>query len=284
MTPGIFGAFWNRHFGDSLREIEADSLAYRQSAAGRRPDRKTIAVLVTVAVCLALHNYASQPVRFIGSAGFVARHAAGDDRAAAVRQTLADWGADQADSLTWWATCTVFSYAIVPMLVVKLVLRENLRDYGAKFRGLRRSWPIYAIFIGVMIPIVAVVSSEERFQQTYPFYRIHSADQVGAGFLRWELLYALQFVALEFFFRGFLLHGTKHRFGIYSAFVMVIPYCMIHFQKPIPEAAASILAGIALGFVSLTTRSIWLGAALHITVAWSMDFATLARRGMLEFS
>ena len=47
---------------------------------------------------------------------------------------------------------------------------------------------------------------------------------------------------------------------------------------------SSILAGIALGFVSLTTRSIWLGAALHITVAWSMDFATLARRGMLEFS
>ena len=96
------------------------------------------------------------------------------------------------------------------------------------------------------------------------------------------MLYALQFVALEFFFRGFIVHGTKHRFGIYSTFVMMIPYCMIHFQKPLPETCASIAAGIALGFVSLSTRSVWLGAALHISVAWGMDFATLARRGMLQ--
>ena len=31
-----------------------------------------------------------------------------------------------------------------------------------------------------------------------------------------------------------------------------------------------------LGFMSLKTRSIWMGAALHIAVAWSMDFAALA--------
>ena len=40
---------------------------------------------------------------------------------------------------------------------------------------------------------------------------------------------------LEFFFRGFILHGTKQRFGFYAIFVMIIPYCMIHFGKPIVE-------------------------------------------------
>jgi membrane protease YdiL (CAAX protease family) len=62
---------------------------------------------------------------------------------------------------------------------------------------------------------------------------------------------------------------------------MMLPYCMIHFTKPLPEACASIVAGLALGLMSLKTRSIWLGAALHITVALSMDLASLARQGFL---
>jgi membrane protease YdiL (CAAX protease family) len=60
---------------------------------------------------------------------------------------------------------------------------------------------------------------------------------------------------------------------------MMVPYCMIHFTKPLPECCASIVAGLALGFMSLKTRSIWLGAALHISVALSMDFTSLWRQG-----
>src|SRR5439155_23413116 len=131
------------------------------------------------------------------------------------------------------------------------------------------------------VPLVALCSGAERFQDVYPFYRIHSRDQVGAEFVRWEVLYALQFVALEFFFRGFIVHGTKHRFGAYAVFVMVIPYCMIHYHKPMPEAFASIVAGVGLGLVSLVTRSIWPGAALHIMVALGMDLSCLVRKGMI---
>ena len=277
-------AIWNRYFGESLRKIEAESLAYRQSEAGRGPDWKTVAVLVTAAVCLTIQNYAGHPSRVKGVAGFAVRTVAGDDSAVVVQRTLDDWGNNQGDALTWWAACTLLTYTIIPILVIKLGLRERLRDYGTKVRGIHKSWPVYAAFVAIMVPIVAVVSAEDRFQETYPFYKINSRDQVGKELLRWELLYALQFVALEFFFRGFIVHGTKHRFGIYSTFVMMVPYCMIHYLKPLPEASASIVAGIALGFVSLTTRSVWLGAALHISVAWSMDTATLARRGLLNFT
>ncbi len=45
-------------------------------------------------------------------------------------------------------------------------------------------------------------------------------------------------------------------------------------ERPRPRA------GVLLGFMSLKTRSIWLGAALHISVAWVMDFASLYRRGL----
>ena len=52
-------------------------------------------------------------------------------------------------------------------------------------------------------------------------------------------------------------------------------------NQPMPEAFASIVAGLALGYMSLRTRSIWLGAAIHVTVAISMDFASLWRQGRL---
>ena len=58
---------------------------------------------------------------------------------------------------------------------------------------------------------------------------------------------------------------------------MTVPYCMIHFGKPMPETFGAIGAGVVLGFMSLKTRSIWLGAMLHVAVAWSMDAAALWR-------
>lgn len=284
MLPRIAITFWNRYFGDAFRQIETESLVYRQSEAGHRFDWKTVMVLVTAAACLTAQKYASHPVRVKGTVGFVVRTVAGDDHAAAALRTLDRWATNQSDTLTWWAANSVVTLAIIPILVLKLGFRESLSDYGTKVHGIHKSWPVYLLFVAVMVPIVAVMSADEGFQRTYPFYRVGSSDQIGPEFLRWELCYAMQFVALEFFFRGFIVHGTKHRFGIYSTFVMMIPYCMIHFQKPLPESCGAIAAGIALGFVSLSTRSVWLGAALHITVAWGMDFATLTRRGLLHFN
>lgn len=95
------------------------------------------------------------------------------------------------------------------------------------------------------------------------------------NFWTWEALYFCQFFALEFFFRGFMVHGLKHRFGIYSVLVMMIPYCMIHFGKPLPETLAAILAGLVLGILSLKTHSILLGVAIHYSVGLMMDLAAL---------
>ena len=63
-----------------------------------------------------------------------------------------------------------------------------------------------------------------------------------------------------------------------AIFVMMVPYCMLHFGKPMPETFGAIIAGIVLGFACLKTGSIWLGAAIHIAVAWSMDTLVLLHR------
>ena len=136
--------------------------------------------------------------------------------------------------------------------------------------------------LAAMAAPTAAVSFLPSFQQTYPIYR---PGFVGAAtgwplWLTWpvhETSYAMRFVSVEFFFRGFMVHGTKHRFGSMAIFVMMVPYCMIHFGKPMAETFGAIGAGLVLGFTSLKTRSIWLGAAIHIGVAWTMD--TLATWG-----
>ena len=89
--------------------------------------------------------------------------------------------------------------------------RAKVADYGLKFKGVLRAWPLYGLFVLVMAPLVWFFSMEDRFQQTYPFVRFSDPDDVRANLWKWELTYAAQFVALEFFFRGFLLQSLRRQ-------------------------------------------------------------------------
>ena len=57
-----------------------------------------------------------------------------------------------------------------------------------------------------------------------------------------------------------MLHGIKKQFGFYSIFIMIIPYVMIHFNKPFPEIIGAIFAGLILGVLSLQ-KSIYLAGS-----------------------
>ncbi|HEY1188624.1 MAG TPA: CPBP family intramembrane glutamic endopeptidase [Gemmata sp.] len=278
---GLFTRLWETWLAAPIRKVEADALAYRLSDAGRRTDWRTPAVLITAAVCLTVQNYTSNPSAVLDAVKFCGRLVGAPETGAAAEQALRRWSWDQLSSRIWWAWVSVLTYAGLPLVVLVLGFRAPLKEYGLKLTGVFNAWPLYALFVLVMAPLVWYCSAGERFQHTYPFVRFHSPAEVREQLWKWELSYAAQFVALEFFFRGFVVHGTKHRFGVYSVFVMTFPYVMIHFGKPWPETCASIIAGVVLGYMSLATRSVWLGASLHIAVAWGMDFACLARRGLL---
>jgi membrane protease YdiL (CAAX protease family) len=272
---------WNRWFGDPLRKVEAESLAFRASPAGQSLDIKTIGVILTAAACLTIQNFAMTPERNTPLLGYVAEQLDGPEARHAVYAQLNEWGRDRGTRLTWAGSCMILTYTVLPFLAIKLVFREKLRDYAIGIRGVIRDWPVYLAFACIMVPLVWLCSSEAHFQSVYPFYKAETREEIDGMFWRWEVIYAFQFMSLEFFFRGFMVHGTKHRFGAYSVFVMVIPYCMIHYQKPWLEACGSVLAGVGLGAVSLVTRSIWPGAALHILVAYGMDFGVLYRKGLI---
>ena len=70
--------------------------------------------------------------------------------------------------------------------------------------------------------------------------------------------------------------------GVNAIFVMIIPYCMIHYGKPLPETIGAMGAGILLGTIAIGTRSIWGGVIVHVPVAVTMDVLAL-RDGCPEF-
>lgn len=176
--------------------------------------------------------------------------------------------------LAYWVLATALAYLVVPGLYARWVMGLKGEDIGLSTEGLWRHAWIYALMFLVVLPAVWGASQFKSFQQMYPFYE--HAGRSALDFVAWQLMYGLQFICLEYLFRGILIHGLKRRVGIYAIVVSVIPYCMIHFGKPLPEALGAIVAGLALGICSLLTGSIWLGAAIHISVAVTMDvFAIL---------
>ena len=280
-TPtGLLLRFWQWQFAGPLGRVDQEAQATMASEAGRAADRKVIIVLLTVALCLTTLRYIRMGDVLAQGLSLVAT-VTGSSNLTSWSERVEQAAHTPIGHLFFWCLGCLLTYLVIPILVVRLFLRERLQDYGLKLQGAFAGFWLYALMLLVMLPLVYLVSADHHFQQTYPFYPLSSGEALWPTFWCWEVLYAMQFFALEFFFRGFILHGTRHRFGVHAVFVMMVPYCMIHFGKPMPEALAAIVAGIVLGFMSLKTRSIWLGAAIHVTVAWSMDFASLWRKGIL---
>jgi membrane protease YdiL (CAAX protease family) len=243
-------------FWDNWKAIDVE--ADRDRAANPRAyDVRPLVVLVAVCVALSLQEYVGQ--------GFV----------------FADWFPDyargeyaQLKRFAWWSGWRFIGYVIVPIGVIWMLPGERVRDYFISFKGITKKLPIYLGLYLIVLPAVLIASRTQSFYLTYPFYKW--ANRSAFDFWVWEALYALQFVSLEFFFRGFMLKALRERLGSAAIFVMVVPYCMIHFGKPMAETFGAIIAGIVLGTLAMRTRSIWGGVFVHVAVALTMDALALS--------
>ena len=170
--------------------------------------------------------------------------------------------------LGWVLSCWV-GFLIIPVIFIKLSGGE-LKNFGFKTQDFWIHLKIYIGFFILMLPLIYMASRQESFRQVYPF--IPDVGKSMSHFLIWEIGYVSQFFCLEFFFRGYLLYTLEKESHHWMAVaIMVVPYAMIHFHKPMLESFGAIGAGLILGHFSLKYRS-WLGGALlHSLVAVSMD-------------
>lgn len=178
-----------------------------------------------------------------------------------------------------WGWSTSFFYLVPALFWLWLTGQNPARGMGWTFQGISHHWPVYIIMTLVMVPALVWAAQQPSFLRHYPFYKIPSQYPLWPRFFVWEMAYVFQFFALESFFRGFVVGQLGRVIGGSAVPVAMIPYCMIHFGKPLPETCASILAGLGLGTLSYRSGCILPGAVLHITVAITMDMASLVHQG-----
>lgn len=268
---------WRRYVIDVARTSDAESDAYRATVSGEEANRVVAIVLVTSAIALSVINFYAKDWTWlpalVGRLGFGVAEA----RLFDAFTTDPAW---QFNGLALWTGVQLVAYVAMPLVAIRF-MRMKVGDFGLRWRGIGAHWKVYALLLAVSVPVVVWVSASEAFLVRYPFLDLAPGERLWPYMTAWWVLYALQFVALEFFFRGFMVHGLKWRMGYAAVFVMIVPYNMIHFSKPFLEAMGAIVGGVTLGTLSLKTRSVWWGALLHIAVAATMDGMALFHKGVI---
>jgi membrane protease YdiL (CAAX protease family) len=258
-------------FRGTWREIDEEAVRERSAMLAKgKGDPRPMVGLVLVALILTMQEYYGGRAYFEQQIfPLIAKRFTGS-----ALTLLAKY--DELFGFAWWATTRIGGY-MLPFLVWKIAFRkDSILDLGLRTRGFFQHAWIYALFLAVVLPAMLVVSSQPDFGSYYPFYK--NAPRSWFDFLTWEAMYFAQFFALEMFFRGFFLGVLRKSFGSGAIFAMAVPYCMIHFGKPYLEAIGAVVAGIALGSLSMKTKSIYQGFLVHITVAALMDWLSLRRR------
>ncbi len=175
----------------------------------------------------------------------------------------------------YWFIGDLFTFFVAPVLIIKLILKEKVKDYGLVFGDYKIGLKITAVFLLIMLPLVWIASSLPEFSKTYP--HLPSAKSNWEIFLIFEAGMLMYMFSWEFIWRGFMLFGLEPKFGYYSVLIQMIPFLILHNGKPAPETFGSIIAGIALGILALRTRSFLYCVIVHMSVIFSIDLFSSLR-------
>ena len=170
-----------------------------------------------------------------------------------------------------------FFVIVLPLvLFYKFYEKESKNCYG--LTNFKFDFTPYVTMLLIMIPIIALVSFEKSFLKQYPMYR-SSGAHIHMGVGEWvtasiyEFAYALDFITVEYLFRGFMVVAMISTLGRGAVLSMAVAYCFLHFGKPPVEAISSIFGGYILGVIAYETKSIWGGVTVHMGIALSMELA-----------
>jgi membrane protease YdiL (CAAX protease family) len=165
-----------------------------------------------------------------------------------------------ADYLSWAAKGFVLLF-VMPAAFV-LAYRKKLSGFGFAFGNIRISLIFTIGFILVSIPVLIYYSGSPDFRLYY------SNQAAGFDFLSAGLLLFLNFLGIEFFFRGFLIKLLQERFGfMHAVLLQSFLYMIVHIGKPLPELVLSFFAGIIFGYIALKAKSILPSLASHYSLA-----------------
>ena len=168
-------------------------------------------------------------------------------------------------------------YIMLPVcLMWYLFENDHSNLYGLTLKSM--DFKLYGLLLLGMMPLIGLASMNDAFLDYYPrAFKITNAGGNWFDVLLYELFYALDFVAIELFFRGFMVIAFVRYLGIKAILPMALMYMSIHYGKPLGEAVSSFFGGSLLGVLCFYSRSIVGGIIVHIGIAWGMELGgTLA--------
>ena len=184
------------------------------------------------------------------------------DLIAARWQGVAAWG--------WWFGMQCLTGFVVPVAALLLVFRRQPAEVGLSVGD----WRFGLLLTAVYLPLVAagtwVLSNDLAFQASYPHYQPAARD--WTFFAVYEGLFLLYWVGWEYLWRGFVLFGTAPTFGYHAIFVQMVPFALLHLNKPPAEMLLSIVGGLALGALVWRCRSFWIAVPIHAAQMMVLDF------------
>lgn len=175
-----------------------------------------------------------------------------------------------------------FVNILLPLLLFHRFYDHNQKHYyGLQVRHFDTR-PYFMLLL-IMLPLIVAASFEPSFVKQYPMYKVTSAHTY-LGVPEWvtvacyELAYGLDFITVEFLFRGFMVIGMMHVVGRNAVLAMAVTYCYLHFGKPAGEAVSSIYGGYILGVVAYETKGVWGGVIVHVGIAWLMELVAYLQK------
>ncbi len=200
----------------------------------------------------------------------------------------------KADYISKFSTHIYFNYKLTNQLsvflgylILILILgvwlgRSKYYVYG--LLSYKRELKLYLYLFLLTIPLLLIVGSTNDFLNSYPKLNIErfKPDDFIYYFSLYEPFYLVNFIGIEWYFRGFLVLYFSKYFGKHSVIIMASFYCIFHFGKPMAECISSFFGGYILGVISYNTRSIWGGVFIHMGIAFSMDLIAIGYHYLLR--
>jgi membrane protease YdiL (CAAX protease family) len=169
---------------------------------------------------------------------------------------------------------TFLLLGVVPALIVKLVFRERLADYGVQLGHRARTVRSFLFFAPVFVLAAYLGSHNEAILAHYPINK--SAGNSSGMFGFHACLYALYYAGWEFHFRGFTQFGLQKSMGRTTALcVQVFGSVVAHIGKPMTETYGAIAAGVLWGILAYRTQSLLAGMLQHLLLGLALDWFIL---------
>ena len=170
----------------------------------------------------------------------------------------------------WWFFIQGITGFVLPVAALVLMFDRRPSAVGLGAGDWRLALTLAALYIPIVIVGTWFLSASPEFQTQYPHYEPAAYD--WTVFLIYEAFFLFYWIGWEYLWRGFLLFGTAPTFGIYAIVVQTVPFAVLHFDKPLPEAFLSIVGGLALGALVWRCRSFWIAIPIHFAQMLILDF------------